>query len=205
MRDNRVTRLPEEALRYAAIGWHVFPLQPRGKHPLIPKDQGGSGCHDATTDPAIITDWWTRQPLANIGIACGPSRLVVLDIDGEEGGNWLRWLLDENPEPWPEHPFSLTRTGGHVIFRAPPGVEIFNRQGFPAPKLDIRGAGGSEDRDAETFHLHEVEREQSDEDDIAENDENGEVGGPAATIHITEVESEERFARAAHQDNSGMA
>jgi hypothetical protein len=40
------------ALAYAARGWHVLPLEPRGKAPLgrlVPR-----GMKDATTDPAII-------------------------------------------------------------------------------------------------------------------------------------------------------
>src|ERR1700722_6906156 len=73
------------ALQYAARGWHVFPLRPRSKLPLISKKDGGNGFHDATTDKAQIEKWWRACPDANIGIATSASGLVVLDADGPEG------------------------------------------------------------------------------------------------------------------------
>jgi hypothetical protein len=144
--DSRIERLPthsllDHALAYAAYGWAVFPLQPREKRPLLGKDAGGNGCHDATTDPNAIRAWWRREPRANIGAACGPEGIVVLDIDGEEGGGWLEHMVAEHGL-LPEHAFSLTQSGGHVVLQAPSGVPILNSQGRPAPKLDVRAAGG---------------------------------------------------------------
>jgi hypothetical protein len=133
--------LVDHALAYAALGWAVFPLRPKDKRPLIARDAGGRGCLDATTDQATIRGWWWRTPSANIGVACGPSGIVVLDIDGEEGAGWLEQLIAEH-DVLPDHPFSLTRSGGHVVFRSPPAVRIANAQGRPAPKLDVRAAGG---------------------------------------------------------------
>jgi hypothetical protein len=62
------------ALSLAARGWHIFPCAPGGKHPAL---------HDswkqlATIDPARIGRWWRSIPY-NIGIACGPSDLVVVE------------------------------------------------------------------------------------------------------------------------------
>jgi Bifunctional DNA primase/polymerase, N-terminal len=56
-----------KALRYAAAGWPVFPCQPDGKVPF-PRT---NGVKDATTDPEVITGWWTRCPAANVAIATG--------------------------------------------------------------------------------------------------------------------------------------
>src|SRR5579875_2962345 len=80
------------ALSYARRGWHVFPCRPRAKDPdgrLAPR-----GHLQATTDEATIRRWWAASPHANIGIACGPSGLIVLDIDPRHGGDEnLRDLL----------------------------------------------------------------------------------------------------------------
>ena len=74
--------LRDAALAYAAMDWPVFPLMPGDKGPLIGKDQGGRGVHDATTDLDQIRAWWEREPRANIGLAAGHA-FWVLDVDYE--------------------------------------------------------------------------------------------------------------------------
>jgi hypothetical protein len=64
------------ALRYAGMGYRVFPCAPGGKHPLT-----GHGFHDATADPDQIERWWARHPSANVGIAT--EGLIVIDVDGQ--------------------------------------------------------------------------------------------------------------------------
>src|SRR5262245_49991368 len=87
------------ALSYAARGWPVFPCRPRAKEPLTQH-----GCKDATTDPHQITQWWTRWPEANIGIATGmASRIIVIDVDvdtekGIDGEETLRTLEAQHGE-----------------------------------------------------------------------------------------------------------
>ena len=82
------------ALRYAELGYPVFPCVPGGKAPLTEH-----GFHDATVDPEQIERWWTQHPSANIGIPT--EGLVVIDIDGD--GNL--WPGD------PERGASLAQTG----------------------------------------------------------------------------------------------
>ncbi len=135
--------LLEAALRYASWGWHVFPLRPRGKLPLISKKAGGRGFYDATTDAATIERWWHDCPNANIGVATGVSDLVVLDPDGEEGLALMRRASGG------DLPRTLTsRTGRdqgyHLIYRArlaagEPAIPSFQKRGI---KLDVRGSTG---------------------------------------------------------------
>src|SRR5581483_2020671 len=66
----------EIALQYAARGWFVHPLGRAEKRPIT-----GHGKDDATTEPAVIREWWSKWPNANIGIAGGPSWLLVFDAD----------------------------------------------------------------------------------------------------------------------------
>src|SRR5262245_30999328 len=85
---NLSTHLDTAALRIAARGWPVFPLRPGSKLPAVRDWE-----HRATTDPEQIAAWWSRGPY-NIGIACGPAGLVVLDLDAAHG--------HQPPRGWPE-------------------------------------------------------------------------------------------------------
>ncbi|CAM5261122.1 hypothetical protein SHIRM173S_07371 [Streptomyces hirsutus] len=88
------TALLRAALDAAARGWHIFPLRPGTKRPALhgAKACTGSGpCtaghrkwkQRATTDPDRIRAAWSRAPF-NVGIATGPSGLVVVDLDTPE-------------------------------------------------------------------------------------------------------------------------
>ena len=119
-RDNDMTTksMLEVALSYAARGWGVFPL--RGKAPAIPKESGGSGYLDATTNETQIRAWWSQYPTANIGIATQASGLLVLDVDERHGGNDTLATLETRHRELPDTPESITGGGGrHIYFRAP--------------------------------------------------------------------------------------
>ena len=75
-----IRTLLSSALSLAERGWHVFPCVPGGKRPAL----RGSWQDHATTEPARIRAWWSRAAY-NIGIACGPSGLVVIDLDVPHG------------------------------------------------------------------------------------------------------------------------
>jgi putative DNA primase/helicase len=131
--DKNDNTMLERALAYAAEGWLVVPLYStvgerctcekkscgsRGKHPRTQH-----GVKDATRDPAQITEWWTRWPDANIGLATGKvSKRIVLDVDiknGKRGDESLR-LLEKQYGPLPKTLKSVTASGGwHYVFRMP--------------------------------------------------------------------------------------
>lgn len=120
----------DAALHYAARGWHVFPC--REKRPATPR-----GHHDATTDPATIPRWFTTMPDANIGIACAPSGLVVLDIDPRHGGDDSLVDLERDHGALSTTPRVITGGGGlHVYFTGRAGDRIGVR-----PGLDVKGTG----------------------------------------------------------------
>lgn len=143
--------LLDTALSMAANGWHVFPCLPGRKQPAL----AVSWQVIATTDPARIRAWW-RRAACNIGIACGPSGLVVLDLDipghGDRqaaagtasGANRLADLCRQHGEAYPDGTLTVqTPSGGqHLYFRTPPDIRIPNSAGKLAPLIDIRGAGG---------------------------------------------------------------
>jgi hypothetical protein len=68
------------ALVAAERGWPVFPLRPNSKLPAI-KQWG----QQATTDESQIHRWWSGNSRKNVGIACGPAGLLVVDLDVPHG------------------------------------------------------------------------------------------------------------------------
>jgi len=128
------TSLLDAALRYAELGYAVFPCRVGAKQPLVPH-----GFQDATRDAAQIQAWWTRWPDANVAIAA--AGLVVVDIDPQGNG-------------WPHDPeraaqlaaagaVSLTPRGGrHYVFRRPPGKAWRCSTGQLALGVDLRTDGG---------------------------------------------------------------
>lgn len=122
------------ALGYAASGALVLPLEPGGKKPLGRLVQ--NGLHGASKDQVKIREWWSREPMANVGVVCGPSSFDVLDIDGEKGMASLRHLVSL-------HGRIVTRTyqtprGWHLLFK--PGA-LPTTTGKIGAGLDTRGAG----------------------------------------------------------------
>jgi len=88
--------LLQSALKYAKRGWHVFPTREKDSKPFI-NDKGKeiiipmkapyvkSGFKSCTTDESTIKEWWKKYPEAGIGISCGHSGIVVVDIDIRDG------------------------------------------------------------------------------------------------------------------------
>lgn len=136
-----MTALVDHALRYAARGWSVFPCQPHGKRPLT-----RNGQDDATSLEDRIIKWWTDAPAANIGIATGPSRLVVLDIDGPQGwAAFAAYPQDPAVEGFtiPPTRTCVTGNGAHLYYHVPPGERArANTTGMDGwAGLDVRGNG----------------------------------------------------------------
>ncbi|MEL7208326.1 MAG: bifunctional DNA primase/polymerase [Actinomycetota bacterium] len=152
-------QLLRSALRYAKRGWHVFPLRPGDKRPATPNhpahlcDHSDPRCTDghtgweqrATTNPDRITRAWTRRPYG-IGIATGPSGLLVVDLDTATAGG------PSGTETWHHltrpHPTVVTRTvatpsgGRHLYYQRPNGLVLANTASTLGPRIDTRANGG---------------------------------------------------------------
>jgi Bifunctional DNA primase/polymerase, N-terminal len=131
-----MSALTDAAVRLATEAHcHVFPLRPGGKTPAT-----GHGCLDATTDPGEIRAMWSRHGAGcNIGIATGPSRLVVVDLDGPAGAASWRELTADHPI---EALTAVTPRGRHLYFRALVRRPIRNSASKIGPGVDVRGEGG---------------------------------------------------------------
>jgi hypothetical protein len=149
-----LTNLRAWALHFAARGWHVFPVTPGAKKPPA-IDRWETR---ASTDAGRITDWWRNTPYS-IGIATGPSGLLVIDLDTTKHGETV-------PERWAtqgitsgvgvlralarHHRGAVTATyavstptgGWHLYYTTPPGTALRNTQAVIGWKIDTRAHGG---------------------------------------------------------------
>lgn len=161
-------QMREVALRAARAGYHVFPLQIDGKKPIFHAKrtckrsgpcsgpEGHLGWEQrATTDPEQIRRWWSTKPY-NVGIACGPSKLLVIDLDeghgatapeefegARNGRDVLQMLARRAGEPVPDQTLTVSTPsgGGHLYFRNDSALRNSSQTGL-GWKIDTRGEGG---------------------------------------------------------------
>ncbi|MFD3409368.1 bifunctional DNA primase/polymerase [Streptomyces cyaneofuscatus] len=160
-------RLPHNRLLTAAQdaaerGWHVFPLRPRDKRPALHGETACPATGDcaaghrkweqrATTDPDRIRAAWSAGAF-NVGIATGPSGLVVVDLDPvkakdpkgtPDGVTSLQALCERAGRPVPTTYRTRTASSGHhLYFTAPGGVRLGNSAGRLGTHIDTRAHGG---------------------------------------------------------------
>jgi Bifunctional DNA primase/polymerase, N-terminal len=152
--DATCTTLRAWALHFAARGWHVFPITPGAKKPPV-IDRWETR---ASTDPNQINYWWQHIPYS-IGIATGPSGLVVVDLDTPKPGETVpdRWAalgigsgtgvlraLARQYDTTVTPTFAVTTPSGgwHLYYTAPPGAPLRNTHNVIGWKIDTRAHGG---------------------------------------------------------------
>jgi Bifunctional DNA primase/polymerase, N-terminal len=152
--DATCTTLRAWALHLAARGWYVFPITPGAKKPPV-IDRWETR---ASTDPDQITRWWRQVPFS-IGIATGPSGLVVVDLDTPKSGETVpdRWAAlgigsgagvlralarQHNITVTPTFAVTTPSGGWHLYYTAPPGAPLRNTQDVIGWKIDTRAHGG---------------------------------------------------------------
>jgi hypothetical protein len=85
-----------------------------------------------------VLAWWTHQPQANIGLACG-HRFDVLDVDGPIGAQAIRAFAGEHALH-SSGPLVRTGGGGWHFYLAPTGLGNVGPRGLE--QVDWRGRGG---------------------------------------------------------------
>ena len=111
-----ISNTKKAALSYTRKGWKVFPVTPNQKRPLTAL--APQGYKNATSDPAIIEQWWTSQPNANIGLNLAASGLVCVDVDSYKEDCTFDSFMEthELPETLIQR---SARGGTHHIFVSP--------------------------------------------------------------------------------------
>lgn len=151
------------ALAAAQRGFHVFPVAARGKTPgrLYPNRPESEApwtyrwSEVATTHAPTIVGWWNQCPEYNIGIACKPSGLLVVDCDVKkypdsflyEYDGVKEWVtLYDHYDPkglmQDDETYQVATGGGgcHLYYRWPQGVQA--SQAGISTHVDIRSNGG---------------------------------------------------------------
>lgn len=130
----RMASYRDTARYLAEAGFYVFPVD--GKAPRV------RWRDESTRDSAQIDEWGARWPDAGVGIDCGKSGIVVIDldvkndIDGVTG--WKELTRDAAPATY----YAATPSGGwHLYYRDPEG-RYRNSASQAAPGVDVRGVGG---------------------------------------------------------------
>jgi hypothetical protein len=103
-----------------------------------------NGLLSASTDEAVIRQWFADEPAVNLGIVT--DKLIVLDIDPRHDGDVSLAALQYDhdfPTTWRV----LTGGGGeHVIFRCPEGIIVNSSSASSNPLLgpgiDVRAKSG---------------------------------------------------------------
>ncbi len=146
--------LPRAVFDAITRGWHVFPLVPDAKRPAVRAWETR-----ATVDADRVRHCWASGSY-NIGIATGPSALVVVDLDVPkndedrppastpegvtDGADALALLAEQPGQEWPVDTYTVrTASGGtHHYFAAPAEVRLRNTAGALGWKVDTRAHGG---------------------------------------------------------------
>uniref|UniRef100_A0AAU1HY94 Bifunctional DNA primase/polymerase n=1 Tax=Streptomyces sp. NBC_00180 TaxID=2903632 RepID=A0AAU1HY94_9ACTN len=154
--------LMRAALEAAERGWYVFPLRPGDKRPAL---HGEATCRytgecvgghvkweqRATRDPERICTTWWHTPY-NVGIATGPSRLLVVDLDmpkhkgssdAPSGAATFEALCERAGQTVPTTYRVRTASGGeHLYFTVPDGLHLTNTARSIGELVDTRAWGG---------------------------------------------------------------
>lgn len=167
-------------------GWPVLPLAPGQSRPMACRQCNSKSpdrvphvgpedcphpldyCHGwraGTLDHQRFETWCDRFPQMNLGIATGPARLLVIDLDTESHGKiedpsyqiegvrdgydvfalaLIRYHTTGRAAlPWPDDTMMVqTPSGGmHLYWRIPHGLKIRSLAGAFGPLVDVKNAG----------------------------------------------------------------
>jgi hypothetical protein len=146
--------LSRAAHQLADQGFKVFPLVPGRKVPAVEDWEAA-----ATTNHLTIARTWQQTPW-NIGVATGPSGLLVVDLDlpktaddkppaawatqdAATGADVLALIAADHHTTLPATHEVATASGGrHLYFTQPHDQQLPNSAGRIGWKIDTRGHGG---------------------------------------------------------------
>ena len=129
--------MKKAAFDRVADGFHVFPIKPGHKFPPLMKKWG----EKATQQKRLINLWWGKLPKANIGIATGPSGLLVVDIDAKKKGYETISQLELEHGALPTT-YTVSTPNGGLHYYYSTSEPIRNSVEDLGRGIDTRGTGG---------------------------------------------------------------
>ena len=133
-----MTTMLNAALALASKGLAVFPVTPTTKDkPLIRAWQ-----KNATNDADQVRSWWAQWPGANVGVCCGLSEIVVVDVDMPDGPATWAALCEEHGITTETVTASTPSGGIHYYYKAPAGAQLRNTARRLGAGLDTRAGPG---------------------------------------------------------------
>src|SRR5690606_23293569 len=94
-----------------------------------------NGHLDASIDPGLVSDWFIENPSAEIGVAAGPSGIVVLDVDVKGSVDGWQSLEDAWLIPPETFGYDTVSGGRHLVYADPGDLNL-------APSARYRGLEG---------------------------------------------------------------
>lgn len=127
------------ALSLARAGFYVFPMTPSGQFL-----QGFGWDRGASRSMKQIREWWANDPRQRIGVHCGRSGIVVVDLDRKHGKDGFASVKEAGLDlPRTFSYTSRSGNGAHHIYRAPEGEQLtIDRDLNGMPGVDIRSGIG---------------------------------------------------------------
>jgi len=130
------------ALAMAARGFRVFPCKADTCPGREAKEPSCQWQQDATTDPAIIRDWFIERPDINYGVAMPAGRFVLdLDCKGDANGRDVLGGLEIDYDPLPATLTVRTPSGGEHVYLAGSAPNSVRKKEL-GRTIDVRGDGG---------------------------------------------------------------
>lgn len=153
------------ALAAQALGFHIFPVAAGDK---VPHRAAGRWGETATNDFDQILHFWTQvDPQANIGVACKPSQLLVVDLDVAKepwklrGTEWeyvhgaygqmvsgealfdeMVFKLGDSNAAWDTYSVRTGSGGLHLYYWWPADWPLISQASPVKGVVDVRGNGG---------------------------------------------------------------
>ena len=119
--DADLRREPADLLNWTAVyraaGFQMIPVHARAKRPAV-----ADWPNAATTEASQIARWFSTAG-TNVGVVCGPSHIIVIDVDRHATDGYATLAaLEADIGPLPRTVTADTGGGGeHRIYRRPKG------------------------------------------------------------------------------------